>query len=197
MYHQSLLLHSLQLKSCHNGSVAKRPKNIQKVLRSPICRLPQSMWQTCGRRLSGQIRPKLNFLACIPSNWCGKINTVPHPQSIVPTGKHDWYFCSESWSWWNDGAKNWSTSEELYLETAKTLNAKNHIALWKFGTFPQRFEHTSAYVVQELQNHWRKEISTTFHEPICSNGQSDPLKNCNQCIFQESCKLHELKRQNK
>uniref|UniRef100_A0AAZ1XWA6 Uncharacterized protein n=1 Tax=Oreochromis aureus TaxID=47969 RepID=A0AAZ1XWA6_OREAU len=48
--------------------------NGKKTIRSPVCSLPQAMWgtqQTCGRRCSGQMRPKWNFLAKMQNAMCG------------------------------------------------------------------------------------------------------------------------------
>ena len=63
-----------------NGRVARR-KWLLKVnhKKSRLC-LPQAMWetqQTCGRRCSSQMRPKLNFLASMQNAMCGGNPILP------------------------------------------------------------------------------------------------------------------------
>lgn len=76
-----------QPKKAHGNSGAAAESQLWKrAMRSPGCSWPEATGggtqQTCGRRCSGQIRPKLNFLAWMQDAVCGGKPT-PHLINMV------------------------------------------------------------------------------------------------------------------
>ena len=70
-------IHSSGGRICPQDNYWRKPllkESHKKPRRNPVLSLPQVMWetqQTSGRRYSGQMRPKLNFLALIQNAMCG------------------------------------------------------------------------------------------------------------------------------